>query len=120
LPLLSNLNIIENISLVKQVHEFMSVKDSQKMVLDYLSVISYEDLANKRVDDCNDLEIFYIKFIRTLVVDAQNIIIVTPYRILNATQSMDEIINNLLKYNSEKKITILDLVFDEHRYKGSS
>jgi exosortase/archaeosortase len=112
--------MIENISLVKQVHHFMSVKDSGKMALEYLSVVSCKHLAEKKVDDCTALEVFYVKFIRALFGDGENIIILTPYRILEATQDMDEIINNLVKYNSEKKIIILDLVFNEHRYKGSS
>jgi ABC-type cobalamin/Fe3+-siderophores transport system ATPase subunit len=112
--------MVENISLVKQVHHFMSVKDSAKMALEYLSVVSCEHLANKEVDDSSELELFYVKFIRALLSDGKNIVILTPYRILEATQNMDEVINNLLKYNSEKKVTILDLVFNEHRYKGSS
>ncbi|WP_373071559.1 hypothetical protein [Sulfurimonas sp.] len=119
-PLISNLNMTENISLIKEVQEFMSVEDAQKLAREYLKLISYEDLGNKRVNNCTEVEIFYVKFIRALFSDAQNIYISTPFVILQSVVNMDEIINNLLKYNSEKNIMILDLNSNEHRYKGST
>jgi ABC-type nitrate/sulfonate/bicarbonate transport system ATPase subunit len=110
----------ENISLIKEVHHFMSVKESAKLALEHLSLIGYEDLADKRVNNCSDLDIFYVKFIRALVSDEKNIIIPTPFRILQNTENIDKIINNLLKYDTDKRIEILDLVSNEHRYEGCS
>lgn len=110
----------ENISLIKEVQKFMSVKDAQKLAVEYLKLISYEYLADKRVNNCNDVEIFYVKFIRALFSDAQNIFISVPFGILQSIENIDEIINNLLKYESEKNIVVLDLFSNEHRYKGST
>jgi ABC-type proline/glycine betaine transport system ATPase subunit len=111
---------MENISLIKEVQKFMSVEDAQKLARDHLKLISFEDVAQKRVNNCGEIEIFYVKFIRALFSDAENILISTPFRILQSIENIDKIINNLLKYETQKNIVILDLFSNEHRYKGSA
>ena len=112
--------MVENISLIKEVQEFMGIDEAQKLALEYLKTISYEAIARKRVNNCSEVEIFYVKFVRALFSDAQNIYITTPLAMLQSIDGIDEIVNNLLKYDTQKNIVILDLDSNEYKYKGSS
>jgi len=109
----------ENISIIKEIKHFMNVDEAQLLSLEYLKVLSYEDLAQKRLNECSKLEIFYVQFMRALMSDERCIVICMPYRMLQVTQRMEEIINNLLKYKGEKKIIILDFISHKERYEES-
>lgn len=81
-PLVSNLNMLENIALIKEVHAFMSTSKAEALAAGLLEAIDLDYIGQNRVTSCSNTEIFYVMFMRSLMSDEKNIIIVTPYSIL--------------------------------------
>ena len=74
LPLIYNLNIVENISLIKEVHEFMPREEAQNQASDLLSKIDLKHIALYRANECSVIEIFYVMFMRALMTSDKNIL----------------------------------------------
>ncbi len=120
-PLISNLNMCENISLIKEVNERLSRKKAEKIADDYLQKINLTKVASARVSQCSSLEIFYTMFIRALMTKEKNIIIARPLSLIQNSKELEKIIQNLHILNADSKnIIILDTITNESRYKGFS
>ena len=117
-PLISNLNMLENIALIKEVHQHKSIVSAEKEAKDYLSKINLEKISNNRVIQCSNLEIFYVKLIRALMTDEDNIIIVLPFSITTNLTDVKSFIDNIYMLNY-KKILILELYTNKSKYEGS-
>jgi ABC-type lipoprotein export system ATPase subunit len=117
-PLISNLNMIENIALIKEVHEFLNTKDAQEIADEYLSKIDLSNIALNRIEQCTQLETFYVMFIRALMSKRKNIIIIKPFSLINNLINIHTISDVINKINNEKNIFSFDSVSNEMHYKG--
>lgn len=111
----------ENISLIKEVNELLSIKEAQKIADDYLKRINLSHIGLFRVSGCSSIEIFYTMFIRALMTKERTVIIITPLSLIKNLRDVESVIQNMNLLNSEKKnIFILDTITNETRYKGCS
>lgn len=111
--------MLENIALIKEVHAFMSISKAEALAAGLLEAIDLDYIGPNRVTSCSNTEIFYVMFMRALMSDAKNIIIVTPYSILYNLRDIKEILNKINIIKNEKNVLILDTLNQEINYKGS-
>ena len=112
--------MIENIALIKEVHEHMPTSLAQKEALDYLSKINLQNIGKNRLTQCKSLEIFYISFIRALMTKEMNVIIVTPFHLIDNLREINTILASIEKLEVQKNILIFDTFSNETHYKGCS
>jgi len=118
-PLISNLNIIENISLIKEVHEFMPTKKASEIAMSYLEKLNLSKIALYRPVMCNDLEILQVMFLRAVMFKNKNIAIINPHYLINNLKDIKVIID-AMKMVEGKDLLILDLLSNEIYYEGCS
>ena len=81
-PLISNLNVRENMAIVKQYQQNFSKKDAEKLALQYLKRLNLETIANIRNPDLKDEERFCGMLLRASMVNDAVIIIDKPFKLL--------------------------------------
>ncbi len=118
MPLISNLNMIENIALIKEVIFRMSTKNAQEIAEKSLQAIELSNIALFRIQECSDLEIFYVMFIRALMSREKNIIISSPYLIIKELIDINKLVEKIDILNKDKEIIILDTQSNSMHYKG--
>ena len=117
-PLISNLNIIENIALIHEVHQNMPAQKAESNILELLQKISLENIANQRIPTCNDFELFCAMLIRAVQTQRKTIFIVTPFSLISSLMTVNEIISIIEKLDLKKDIIILDLQNNKSNYEG--
>ena len=110
--------MLENIALIKEVHFRMPTKKAQALATEYLQKINLSHIGDYRVNQCSSLEVFYVMFIRALMTKEKNIIVKTPYAIIESLRDIKSVFNNIEKLNDEKKIFILDTQNNQTHYEG--
>jgi len=118
-PLISNLNIIENISLIKEVHEFMPTKKANKITQEYLQKLNLPNISLYRPIQCSNLETLQVMLIRASMCKNKNIVIINPHHLINNLKDIKVIIDNM-KAIKDKDLLILDTISNEMYYKGCS
>lgn len=116
-PLLSNLDMKENIALIKETHHKKSRQDAEDEARRYLDKIGLADIADLRSNQCSKEEIFYVMVIRALMCDREQVFIRSPLQLLETFGSLCEIIDNIQILNSNKSIMILDTHTNFTHYK---
>ena len=111
--------MLENISLIKEVHEHLATSKAQKIAREMLTKIGQEHISLYRVSSCTPIEIFYTQFIRALMMKEKQIIIVTPFSLIDNLRDINVIIDNIKILCSEKDVLLLDMLSNENHYKGS-
>ena len=119
-PLISNLNMIENIALIKEVHERMPTVKAQELALTILETLDIAHVARQRITNCNSVEIFYILIVRAFMMTAKTIIIQAPYSIVNNLGDIKTILSKIREIIDDKKILIIDIITNESHYEGCS
>ncbi len=120
-PLLSNLSMIENISLIMQIHDRLSRKNAQKAAYDALKSLGLISIAALRYDACSDKEIFYVQLIRAFVKKGAKIVIDQPFAFVAEENSINFILEALDKLLIPyQRIIIIDLDNQKSRYKEVS
>ena len=112
--------MLENIALIKEIHEHMATLKAQEIARELLKKISYEHIALSRVSACSPTEIFYIQFIRALMMKEDDILIVTPYSLIDNLRNINVIIENINILTDKKNILIVDILNNEIHYKGTT
>lgn len=112
--------MLENIALIKEVHEQLSIKKAQSIATESLEKIGISHIALKRLNQCSSIEIFYVMFIRAMMSKNINIVILTPFLLISNLADIQSIINNIEILNSDKNIFILDNSTNKIHYKGIS
>jgi ABC-type lipopolysaccharide export system ATPase subunit len=112
--------MLENIALIKEVHKHMPTQQAQEEAKAFLKKIELEDIAFKRLHQCNTYEIFCISLIRALMTDEMNVIIVSPFYLIDNLRNINAVIEIIQKLEVKKNILILDTFSNEIHYKGSS
>ena len=116
-PLLSNLNIIENIALIEEVHQRYNRDISHKNALIKLSQFKMQSLANKKASQCNELEKFTLILIRASMMTNVTIVIVTPLVQYQSQNSLDYLLKAMQILKIEERTVILDLSLYKNDYK---
>jgi len=117
-PLISNLNMNENIALIKEVHKHLQIKEAEDIATKYLNKINLSKIGLLRLSQCKPIEIFYVMYIRALMMPEKNLVIVSPFNIIRNVKNMQDVIENLAILNDDKNILIIDTITNESRYKG--
>ncbi len=117
-PLLANLNMIENIALIPEVHKHISVKKAQELAQACLAKIDKEDIALKRMHQVNEVEMFYVLIARALMDSRETIVIINPLSILKHVEFLAIAMKNLAILNKEKNIIILENDINRFHYEG--
>lgn len=110
--------MLENIALIKEVHEFMQTSLAQEEALNYLSKIDLQNIGKNRLSQCSSLEIFYTSFIRALMTKEMNVIIITPFHLIDNLREIETILSSIDKLDVKKEILILDTISNEAHYEG--
>jgi len=119
-PLISNLNILENISLIKEVHEFMPTTAAENIAKQHLKKAALLDIAYKRPINCTNSELLSVMLLRAMMCKSHTIIISNPIDLLNNLKDIKDIIRDIKDMPDEKNIIILDLLSNEIHYEGCS
>ncbi len=119
-PLLSNLSMLENISLVLQVHERIGRKQAHQKALDALSLLGLDNLAILRYEACSNKEIFLVQLIRACIQKDVKIIIEQPFMLLSDAIDLNNILGSLDKLGiAHERVLIIDLKHQEKFYEES-
>ncbi len=95
IPLISNQEAWLNIALIKQYHENMSAQASRKLVLDLLKRLGLEGVADKRNLALGDKERFFVKLLRSAMVQNAAILINSPFNMIPQLKNIDPILQAL-------------------------
>ena len=120
LPLISNLDMKENIALIQEVHQALSREVAEKNAVELLECLGIDSVANKRKNQCSDLEQFYVMIIRAFMMTQKRIFIKTPFMLLGSVLEIEKIIQDIQKLPLEKEVFLLDVEANYHRYKECS
>ncbi len=112
--------MVENIALIQEFHQLLSINKAEQIASEYLSKIALTHISQNRLNQCSLLEIFYIMFIRALMTQEMDVIISSPLLLIGELQNMKNVINNLISLNGNKNILILDTKTNEIHYEGCS
>jgi ABC-type lipopolysaccharide export system ATPase subunit len=112
--------MLENIALIKEVHEHLETLKAQDIAREMLKKISHEHVALYRVSSCSPTEIFYIQFIRALMMREEKIMIVTPFSLIDNLRNINVIIKNIEILAHKKHILIVDMLSNEIHYQGTA
>lgn len=112
--------MLENIALIKEVHELLPTEKAQALALSYLDKIALAQIGLNRQNQCSSLEIFYVMLVRALMTQDINVIIVTPFSLIAKLKDISTIIENIQILNNDKNIYILDNITNEHHYIGTA
>jgi len=112
--------MLENIALIKEVHEHLPTKDAQAKAKEFLKKIDLENISLYRLNQCNSFEIFCVALIRSLMTKEMNVIIVSPFYLVDSLRDFNTILKIIEKLETKKNILILDTISNETHYKESS
>ncbi|WP_345993199.1 hypothetical protein [Sulfurimonas sp. HSL-1716] len=118
IPLISNLNIVENIAIIQEVHAYKQVIKAEAEALELLRIIALEEIAQKRASQCSEFEIFCAMLLRALMNDNERIVIVTPFSFITSLTSIKEIAEVIYKLDIKKDIIIADMKNNQTNYEG--
>ncbi len=110
--------MLENIALIREVHNHTPVRIAQEEAKVYLNKINRIDLGLKRPHQCNEVEVFYIMIIRALMTNEKNIVILNPLAILKNIEFLAIAMRNLAILNETKNIIILENEINRFHYEG--
>ncbi len=117
-PLLSNLDIIENIALIKEVHERLSQKAAQKQALEALEAVGYAYIGRFRSVNCNVKELFIAQLIRASMMQYAKITIIRPFVMLKDTEEIPMILDALRRIKEGCDCEILDMKLNRSKYEA--
>jgi len=108
--------MVENIALMLEVHQSMPVYKAESLAVEYLAKLGSETAGNKRIAQCSEQEVFYVKLIRAMFAPFEEILIVLPNTLTDSTDPANFICETLKKLEIAKKVSILDLNSNENDY----
>jgi len=116
-PLLSNLSIRENISLILQIHTNLSREASLKKSFEALEKLNLGYAAEFRYNQCNSKELFKVQLVRASMIKEAQLLIDQPFSLVREELSLDFIFEALRCLDLPiSKVLILDLSHQENYY----
>lgn len=117
-PLLSNLDIIENIALIREVHGAQSRKQAQAAALNVLKSLEYAHTAYRRPSACDAKERFVAQLVRASMMQNVKIVLVNPFVMLNDSEPLMWIADLLFHLDREAEALILDVSINRNKYEA--
>jgi ABC-type nitrate/sulfonate/bicarbonate transport system ATPase subunit len=113
--------MIENISLVLQVHEGLSRKTANERSFRALEALGLSHLAAWRYDICSEKEIFFVQLIRAHMQKDAKIVIDQPFAFLAEEMDLEFILTALDRLMiSYEEVLIIDLTGQKSHYKETA
>ena len=112
--------MLENIAIIREVHEHLPTTEAQEQAIEQLKKLELEDIGLHRLNQCNSFDIFCVSLIRALMTKEMNVIIVSPFHIIDNLRDIETISTTIKKLEIKKDILILDTLSNETHYKGFS
>ena len=106
----------ENIALIKQTHQSYSTHNALEDAKESLEKIGLAPLADKRVSELSDEEIFYIMVIRASKMQCDQIVISYLFTICNEFENLQALKQNFQKLKIVQDIIFIDLSSNKNRY----
>ena len=116
-PLLSNLNVIENIALIQEVHQGLVREVAHTNALEKLSLLKLTSVAKSRIATCSQFERFCISMIRASMMLDAKIYIISPLQQFHTNSSIEDMMHSIFDINIQEEVTILDLFSNIEEYK---
>ncbi len=117
-PLLANLDIVDNISLIREAHEFMPTKRARSLAQEALDTLGYGHIAHLRSVECNVRERFVAQLIRATMMQYAKIVIIRPFVMLRDTEDIHMLLECLGKLKGHCDCTILDMESNRSKYEA--
>ena len=116
-PLISNLDVSANISLIIQYHRNLPEREAEELVMAHLKRFNLERIAKKRNPALSDRERFCVMLLRSAMVADAVIIIDRPLKILPDMEDPAFFYNTLTTiYDLFNDCQILDYRWNRHHY----
>jgi len=117
-PFLSNLNALDNITLVLDNLQHFTHKSSVALVLEKLTLLGLQEQARVHHSTLNDKELFLLQLIRASIKEEQDIIIDSPFLMVATEKDVTFLIEALSVLNLDyKRLLIVDITSQSHKYK---
>jgi len=118
-PLISNLSVLENISLLRQYHQRLSRRQAEDLTREYLRIFQMEDLAGKRNPVLDENQRFCVMVLRAVMVDNPVLVLDRPFKIMPDLADARFIYDVVGKVEGRyRECLILDYLWNEGRYAG--
>jgi ABC-type sugar transport system ATPase subunit len=117
-PLLSNLDIIENIALIKEVHEGFSRDKALAVAQEALNAVGAGHIAHFRSVKCSVKELFIAQLIRATMVQYAKIVIIRPFVMLKDTEEIQTIVDVVFQIAKTHDCTVLDMKINRSKYEA--
>ncbi|MDQ5987210.1 MAG: hypothetical protein CSYNP_02947 [Syntrophus sp. SKADARSKE-3] len=115
--MISNLNVIQNIALIKEYHHHLSRRDAEALALSCLNNMGLKATAFKRTSALSDEERFIAMVLRAVMVQGNAVAIDRPFKIMPELEDY-HFIWNVLKSVDEflHEGHIFDYIWNQERY----
>ncbi len=110
--------MIENIALIKEVHELMPTKTAQAEAKILLEGLDAEDICMKRLNQCTPMEVLCTMIARAFCTKPSTVIISSPFTIVDNIRDINNFFAKIQSINPDKKILVLDTFANESHYEG--
>ena len=110
--------MLENIALIREVHQHKSIQDAQKEAKNCLNKINKTDIGLKRLHQVSEVEMFYVMVARAMMSDEDKIVLINPLAILQHVEYLAIAMKNLAILNDNKNIIILENDINRFHYDG--
>jgi ABC-type sugar transport system ATPase subunit len=118
-PLISNLDVLNNIALIRQYRENLSWRNAKAVAEDLLQRLGMISIAEKRNSVLTTEERFCAMVLRAAMVRDAIVVLDRPFTILTGQRDGNFIINILQKIDDLiAEAHIFDYIWDELRYGG--
>lgn len=115
-PFLSNLNVIENIALIEEIHQRFDRVKSHHNAMKKMQLLDLEHLATQHPSKCSEIEKFSLALIRASMMRDVTIVIITPL-VQYPSQAPIEQLEKIMQILAiQKRTIILDLTLYENDY----
>jgi ABC-type lipoprotein export system ATPase subunit len=107
---------MENIALIKEVHEYKNIYEAQNEAKQWLKYINLEEIATKRSNQCSKNELFFVMLIRAYMMPTNTIGIGYIFNLVQDLDNIEPIIEALKKFPVQKNILFFDKINNQHLY----
>lgn len=117
-PFLSNLNVLDNISLICDNMHHFTHKSSESAVLEKLELLELGEFARTHHTTLNEKVYFLVQLVRATMREEQNIVIDSPFLMVPTQKDLSFIIEALNVLNLDyQRVLIVDIISQAHKYK---
>lgn len=117
-PLISNLNVINNITLIPQYHRNMPLKQAETIADELLERFGMGSIANKKIINLSPEELFCVMLLRAAMIEDAVLVLDRPFSILTNIMEDQFIMDSLQSIDDLFTETyIYDCIWRRSRYR---